>query len=63
MRDLGSRGAPGPDPPGAASNQLGLSHFVDDKFEVLRSLWEDPAGNVRLPACRAPDDRTGRGRS
>lgn len=37
----------GPDGKGAASNQLGLSHFVDDKFEVLRSLWEDPAGNVR----------------
>lgn len=37
----------GPDGKGVAALQLGLSHFVDDKVEVLKSLWEDEAGNVQ----------------
>jgi len=37
----------GPDGKGAAALQLGLSHFIDDKIEVLKSLWEDEAGNVQ----------------
>lgn len=30
---------------GAAAAQLGLSHFVDNKWEVLESVFEDKAGN------------------
>lgn len=37
----------GPEGKGVVSAQLGLSHFVDDKSEVLKSIWEDEAGNAR----------------
>jgi len=37
----------GPEGKGAASALLGLSYFVDDRIDVLRSLWEDSAGNVK----------------
>lgn len=35
----------GPDGKGAAAARLGLSHFVDDKWEVLQSVFSDEAGN------------------
>merc|ERR1719367_1462069 len=35
----------GPDGKGTAAARLGLSHFVDDKWEVLQSVFSDAAGN------------------
>lgn len=32
---------------GAVASRLQLSHFVDDNFECLNSLFSDPAGNSR----------------
>jgi hypothetical protein len=37
--------ASGPNGKGPAASRLGLSHFVDDKLEVLESVFSDPAGN------------------
>lgn len=35
----------GPDGKGKVAQQLRLSHFVDDNFEVLESVFADPCGN------------------
>lgn len=35
----------GPDGKGAAADMLGLSHFVDDRWEVLQAVFADKAGN------------------
>lgn len=35
----------GPNGKGVASKHLGLSHFVDNKWEVLQSVFADKAGN------------------
>merc|ERR1712227_412817 len=35
----------GPNGKGVAANALGLSHFVDNKWEVLRAVFADGAGN------------------
>ena len=37
----------GPQGKGVACEKLGISHFVDDKIEVLKSIFEDEAGNSR----------------
>lgn len=41
------RNIDGPEGKGAASCQLGLSHFIDDKLDVLKAVFEDEAGNSR----------------
>lgn len=35
----------GPGGKGVAAAYCGLSHFIDDRFEVLQSVFSDPAGN------------------
>ncbi|CAK9116065.1 unnamed protein product [Durusdinium trenchii] len=37
----------GPQGKGVVCEKLGISHFVDDKIEVLKSIFEDEAGNSR----------------
>ncbi|CAJ1457254.1 unnamed protein product [Effrenium voratum] len=37
----------GPTGKGVVCEKLGISHFVDDKIEVLKSIFEDEAGNSR----------------
>lgn len=38
----------GPTGKGVACQKLGISHFVDDKIEVLQSVFDDEAGNSRI---------------
>lgn len=38
----------GPTGKGVACQKLGISHFVDDKIEVLQSIFDDEAGNSRI---------------
>lgn len=42
------RAVDGPEGKGVACEKLGISHFVDDKLEVLKSVFEDEAGNSRF---------------
>jgi len=35
----------GPKGKGSVAEELGLSHFIDDKIEVLEAVFEDPTGN------------------
>eukprot|EP00931_Biecheleriopsis_adriatica_P056170 TRINITY_DN33286_c0_g1_i1.p1 TRINITY_DN33286_c0_g1~~TRINITY_DN33286_c0_g1_i1.p1 ORF type:complete len:834 (-),score=127.09 TRINITY_DN33286_c0_g1_i1:50-2530(-) len=37
----------GPQGKGVVCQKLGISHFIDDKVEVLKSVFEDEAGNSR----------------
>jgi len=41
------RSIDGPEGKGVACHRYGLSHFVDDKIEVLKAVFEDEAGNSR----------------